>query len=283
MLIATDPLSLVFIACFLCGFLFFVGTALLGNLGHSHTGHIGHMSHVGGHEFSHHSAFHAGHSTHANLTHVPAHPMPGNASGHTTTGHQQPAGHSGIASSLLSFVNPTSIMLFLLGFGFFGYVFHNAANVALPLTLVLAAICGVLISAALVLFLSRIFVAGEASTIQDVADRAGLLGKVSIPIQENSIGEILYTSPGGMRKSIAARSIDGRRIERGEEVVVLNYQHGIAEVDTWEHFINQEEPGEAPTPAPAANEEQLARLRALLEEAGPADIGLVIRKDVQKE
>ncbi len=85
--------------------------------------------------------------------------------------------------------------------------------------------------------------------MQDVSDRTGLLGKVSMTIQENNIGEILYTSPGGMRKSIPARSIDGRRVERGQEVVVIDYQHGIAEVDTWEHFINEESNVETQAPA----------------------------------
>jgi hypothetical protein len=55
------------------------------------------------------------------------------------------------------------------------------------------------------------------------------------------IGEIIYVSPGGMRKSVPARSIDGRRLEREQEVVVVNYKRGVAEVDTWEHFINQED------------------------------------------
>jgi len=34
MQIATDPLSLVFLACFLFGLLFLIGSAILGNLGH---------------------------------------------------------------------------------------------------------------------------------------------------------------------------------------------------------------------------------------------------------
>jgi hypothetical protein len=62
-------------------------------------------------------------------------------------------------------------------------------------------------------------------------------------IPENSLGEITYLSPGGMRKSIPARSLDGRRLERDQEVVVVNYQNGIAEVDTWERFANQEGTG----------------------------------------
>jgi hypothetical protein len=60
-------------------------------------------------------------------------------------------------------------------------------------------------------------------------------------IPHMGIGEIIYVSPGGMRKSVPARSIDGRRLEREQEIVVVNYKGGIAEVDTWEHFIDQDE------------------------------------------
>jgi hypothetical protein len=118
----------------------------------------------------------------------------------------------------------------------------------------------------------------EGETVQDVSDRTGLLGKVSITIQENSLGEIIYVSPGGMRKSVPARSIDGRRLERDQEVVVVNYQHGIAEVDTWEHFIHEDG-----TPTEASYSNELEKLRTLLDSSSAEDSQLVMRKDLQKE
>ncbi|MGI9057492.1 MAG: hypothetical protein ACR2H5_02855 [Ktedonobacteraceae bacterium] len=290
MFIATDPLSLVFIVCFLFGFLFFLGTALLGNLGHghSHIGHFEHIGHVGGHEVAHHVAV-GGHdqpshgSDHGN--HAAHHALPhAQGTGQETRTQQQANNQHNahdLKGSLLSFINPTSIVLFLLGFGFFGYVFHNTAHLALPFTLILAGIGGITIAAILLVALSRVFGESEANTIQDVSDRTGLLGKVSITIQDKSVGEIIYVSPGGMRKSIAARSVDGRRIERDTEVVVLNYLHGIAEVDTWEHFMNEEE--KPPFENTASNEEELAKLRTLIEESGPTNTELVMRKDPYKE
>jgi hypothetical protein len=106
-----------------------------------------------------------------------------------------------------------------------------------------------------------------------------LLGKVSLTIPENGLGEVIYVSPGGMRKSIPARTLDGRRLERDQEVVVVNYQRGIAEVDTWDHFVNQEEP-EVTLGSEASS---LAELRALLEQPDRTDNEYVIRKDSQKE
>ena len=275
MLITTDALSLVFIACFLFGLLFLLGTALLGNLGHAglhsvsqHTGiHIAghvHAPQIGG-------SHAVGHGTHV-ATHGPAHST-GQTANHGTQGN----------SSLLSYLNPTSIVLFLLGFGFFGYVFHNTAHLVLPFTLLFAGLSGLIIAVLLLIMLSRIFGDSEGSTVQDVVDRTGLLGKVSTTIPENSLGEIIYTSPGGLRKSIPARSVDGRRLESGQEVVVINYQHGVAEVDTWERFFNEEDTPDRQSEAPVANEEDLAKLRALLEESNPLNTELVMRKDLQKE
>src|SRR6266700_1193145 len=118
----------------------------------------------------------------------------------------------------------------------------------------------------------------HARTIQDVSDRTGMVGKVSMTIQENSLGEVIYISPGGMRKSIPARSIDGRRLERDQEVVIINSQHGVDEVDTWDHFIGEEE-----SRVEATDSNELEKLRALLNEPDKADSELVIRKDLQKE
>ncbi|GAC1349852.1 MAG: hypothetical protein NVSMB27_26840 [Ktedonobacteraceae bacterium] len=276
MIIATDPLSLVFIACFLFGLIFLIASALLGNLGHG-----GGDSHAAAHHFDLHLGGHAqAGASHTTGTHVAVNHGTPHASMHGATAqNQQHAVWDNL--SVLSYVNPTSVVLFLLGFGFFGYVFHNTAHFLFPITLLLAGVSGLVIAALLLVMLGRLFGDSEGATVQDVSDRTGLLGKVSITIQENSLGEIIYTSPGGMRKSIPARSVDGHRLERDQEVVVVNYQHGIAEVDTWERFINENEEEEVQAAMP--NSDELAKLRTLLEESDTANTELVIRKELQKE
>ena len=266
-MIATDPLSLLFIACFLTGLVFFIVTALLGNLGHGFA--QGAADHI---DVGHHAG--GVHTTGAHVTHPVSHGLAHTAGSHSTA-HSETQGHN---QSLSSFLNPTSIMLFLLGFGFFGFFFHNTIHAVAAITLILAGLSGVIIAALLLIMLSRLFGGSEESSVQDVSDRTGLLGKVSITIQENSIGEIIYVSPAGMRKSIPARSIDGRRLERDQEVVVVNYQHGIAEVDTWEHFIHEDG-----TPTEASYSDELDKLRTLLDSSSADDSQLVMRKDLQKE
>ena len=65
---------------------------------------------------------------------------------------------------------------------------------------------------------------------------------------------------------------------------MVNYQHGVAEVETWERFIKEEETLEPE--ATASHEDELAKLRALLEESDESKTSnaeLVMRKDLQKE
>lgn len=212
---ATDPLSLAFLSCFLIGLLFLLVTSFTGHSAIHHVGSTGHIHslHPGGYAGT------TGHGTH-------------NVQAQQHTQLRQTGGFW-----LLSYLNPMSLALFLLGFGFLGYIFHNAAaSLALQFTFAIAAVGGIILALVFLTLLSRIFGDSESATVQDVSDRTGLLGKVSTTIQQNSLGEITYLSPGGMRKSVPARSLDGQRLERDQEIVIVNYQDGVAEVDTWEHF-----------------------------------------------
>jgi hypothetical protein len=273
-MIATDPLSLVFIACFLVGLVYFIVTALLGNLAHG----TAHATHAVGHHVDAHIGQHHGVHTgvHAHTT--------GHASvqAHAATDKTHTDSHN---QSLASFLNPTSIMFFLLGFGFFGYVFHNLVGLEAPLLVLLfAGLSGVIIALLLLYMITRLFGNSESATEQDVSDRTGLLGKVSMTIQEGGLGEILYVSPGGMRKSVPARSMNGRRLERDLEVVVVSYHNGVAEVDTWEHFINEEETYSGTSGSNKMASDELETLRTLLDESSKTDSqALVMRKDSQKE
>jgi hypothetical protein len=272
-MIATDPLSLVFIACFLVGLIYFIATALLGNLGHG----TAHATHAAGHHVSAHIGHHTGVHAHT-AAHTTGH-APTNAHANSKT---QTSGHN---QSWASFLSPTSILFFLLGFGFFGYVFHNIVGLEAPLlVLIFAGLSGLIIALLLLYMITRLFGNSESATEQDVSDRTGLLGKVSMTIQEGGLGEILYISPGGMRKSIPARSVDGQRLERDQEVVVVTYQNGIAEVDTWEHFINEEGTYAGASGSSMMASDGLETLRTLLDESGKTDSqALVMRKDSQKE
>jgi len=275
-MIATDPLSLVFIFCFLLGFGFFLATALMGG----HHGHSHGVSHGAGHVHGpavHHGPVHAGGHVHVHAhAHVHAH-TPAHAHG----AGQHTGDHSGAQHahfSIFGYLNPISVGLFLLGFGLFGYFFHNLTNVGATITLVLAIGGGIVLAILLLLLVSRIFAHAEGTTELDVVDRTGMLGKVSLTIPEKGLGEIIYTTPSGMHKSIAARGLNNQRVERDQEVVVVNYQHGVAEVDTWDNFMHSE-----PLSSNPATSDELAQLRALLNASDAGEIEIVMQQEQQKE
>jgi membrane protein implicated in regulation of membrane protease activity len=63
----------------------------------------------------------------------------------------------------------------------------------------------------------------------------GAVGKINIAIRPGGTGEILYVQ-GGTRRSAGARSEDGKPLEKGAEVVVTRFEHGIAYVRLWDEF-----------------------------------------------
>jgi len=131
-------------------------------------------------------------------------------------------------------INPTAIVLFLLWFGFFGYVFLATTQLSRPITVVLAIISGVLLARIILALLKSIFGRGSVSTKLDLSDHqlVNRKAKVIITIPEHGVGKIsYYVSPDGPLRGRAARSRDGQRIDRGQEVVILKTQKGIAVVD----------------------------------------------------
>ena len=215
-MITPDPLSLLFIGSFIIGLIFLLVLSFTGH-GHGHSvHHVGTGSHVG----------HAGHGPVSHGTHA-----------HTPTGNGQST--QGNHFSFLAVINPMSIVLFLIGFGLLGYILHTATPFSFSFLVVFSALGGLVLAGVLIMFLNRLFSTEIGNVVQDVADRTGLVGKVNMTIPQQGMGEIIYVSPGGMRKSVPARSVDGRRLERDQEIVVLSYKAGVAEVDTWEHFVAQ--------------------------------------------
>jgi len=251
--IATDPLSLVFLACALFSGGFLLITTLLGG-GHAgaHSAHLGghdiHLPHLGG---SHAGASHAAHiAPHADLSHAGAHATPDHAA--TAHGSNAPAVSASplqaLSDLLLGSLNLYGLLMFLLVFGVLGYLLHNGAS-SLPLVLVLliAAGVGVVGAVGVNALLARLFIATQSGELTADSSRyEGRLGTVSMAIRPDGIGEILCSGVSGGRQSFGARSADGRPIPAGTEVVILSYENGIARVQDWDGFLADLNSGEAP-------------------------------------
>lgn len=239
-MIQTDPLSLVFIACFVFAGSFLVATTALG-MGHAHSGvHL----HAGG-------QLHLGHAGHTGSAHVAA-PAPTTAGGHPTRvavphAHQQahaPAQQSAsskapIAALLHVFggVNLNSVLVFLFCFGLFGYVLHNLAHAGAVLTISVAVLAGLGGGAAMNALFVRLFGVEAGRLGNDSSQMEGRIATVSLPIRAGGVGEVVFIGENGTRRSLGARSQDGTAIPREAEVVILAFTNGIAEVQAWETFI----------------------------------------------
>jgi hypothetical protein len=145
---------------------------------------------------------------------------------HHVGGHAGPAG--------VSPFNFTSLFAFLIVFGAVGLAAE--AGVGALLALLLASAAGLFAGWLAYLFLARFLVRGQTILIDDPI--VGTVGHTSVAIGPGRIGEVIYTR-NGVRRSDGARSIDGRTIAAGEDVVIVGYANGIATVQPWGEFVGE--------------------------------------------
>jgi membrane protein implicated in regulation of membrane protease activity len=130
----------------------------------------------------------------------------------------------------LSALNGFTITAFLCWFGGAGYLLHHYSGLMAPLVLLLAVISGTFGASVLWALLFKVLLPRERVLSSEDTEMTGVLAQVSDSIRKGGgIGEILYVQTGA-RRSSAARSDDGRSIERGTEVVVIRYERGVAYV-----------------------------------------------------
>ena len=263
-MLATDPLSLLFLGCALFAGLFLVVTVMLG-VGHGHVGHLGHAGHLG----------HVGHVAHVgHVGQVSGH-APAQAArldgAHDATQAAAPAveGNSlwaGVQSALLGSLSLNGALVFLLVFGVLGYLLHSGQGGSVFVAVALAALVGALAAIGVNAALTRIFITSQAGELSPDSSRLeGRLATVSMAIRPHGLGEIVFTGEAGARQSIGARSSDGAAIAAGAQVVILDAEQGLATVQPWDSFLDDsrlpasalDAPATAPTPdAPPGAESQ---------------------------
>jgi len=254
-MLATDPLSLLFLGCALFSGLFLVAAVLLGAGGHGHLGHIGHAGHLGhvGHLGAGDGVAPAHVSGHAPIHALSSHAV-GDASGHpahapSAHGDAQTAAAAttpaesvwGMAQSLLlGSLNLNGALIFLLVFGVLGYLLNAGQATALLVVLLVAALVGAVAAIGVNAALTRIFITSQAGELSaDNSRLEGRLATVSIAIRERGLGEVVYSGEAGARHSVGARSSDGASIPAGAQVVIVAAEGGLATVQQWERFLDE--------------------------------------------
>jgi hypothetical protein len=250
-MIATDPLSLVFLGCLVFSGAFLIISTVSG-LGHVHLGDLGHAGHVGdlgGHLGGHvgHLAGHAGNLAHqghiAANGHASAHA--GDASGHAAA-ESSANPLASVGQFLAGSLNLFSILTFLFFFGLLGYLLHNVAHLFAFFSVALAALVGIAAGLGVSVLLARLFAAQSGVVTFEDSRLEGRLGKVSQAIRPGGVGEVIFLRAGAGRQSIGARSLDGEALDVDAEVVILSVHDGIADVQGWAAFMRQARAGAAP-------------------------------------
>jgi hypothetical protein len=59
---------------------------------------------------------------------------------------------------------------------------------------------------------------------------------VTVRVPDHGTGEVVF-SKAGLRRSEAARGLDGAAIPRGTEVVITQYADGFATVQPWSEYL----------------------------------------------
>ena len=236
-MLATDPLSLLFLGCALFAGLFLVATVVLG-VGHGHIGHLGHTGHI-----SH--LGHVGHVGHVGQVsgHAPAQAARLGAT-HGATQAATPAVESnglwaGMQSALLGSLSLNGALVFLLVFGVLGYLLHSGQGGSIFVAVALAALVGALAAIGVNAALTRIFITSQAGELSADSSRLeGRIATVSMAIRPHGLGEIVFTGEAGARQSIGARSSDGAAIAAGAQVVIVEAEQGLATVQPWDSFLD---------------------------------------------
>jgi membrane protein implicated in regulation of membrane protease activity len=199
----------IYLFCFAIGTVWTLATSILGGL------HFGH-----GHGWNVHHGHHGHHSSHLGHSHS-----------------------SDIGYWLGVLTNPSSLAVFLAWFGGVGFLLTRHSGLLFWVDLSIAATFG-LIGAWLMASFLRFLQSREKPLDPSDYEMVGVLGKTASPIRPGGVGEVIYVRDGA-RKPVCARSEDGVPIRRGEEVVVVRFERGIAYVRTWDAMLTQ--PGSSDT------------------------------------
>lgn len=236
----------VFLACFIFGALFTVTSVVLGLAGSGlHELHWGHFGHAGlgngtGHAGHGGGAAHMPHGHHLGDLGQAAKGGPGShapGSSHVQAGSRADLDQAVGIHHGLPLLNASSILAFLTWFGAAGYLLTSIGGWPLWGAVPAAALAGVAGAVIIAVFLAKVL-AGEREMDPREYRLEGTLARVTSGIPAGGTGEIVF-SKAGVRRSEAARNLGARPLARGTEVVILDYERGVATVQAWDELVGR--------------------------------------------
>lgn len=130
----------------------------------------------------------------------------------------------------ISPISPLTLATFVSAFGAIGLVSTGLFDASDRISLVWAALGGLLFSVMVYFAFTYLFIKPQGSSEVRVAELAGHSAQVITPIPADGLGEVALVSQGG-RVTFSARSQQGVAIDRGMVVRVIQVSGGVAFVE----------------------------------------------------
>jgi hypothetical protein len=134
--------------------------------------------------------------------------------------------------------NLQTITAFMAFFGGSGWVLYDSLGLGAAVALILATISGFAGGGVVFWFLVKVLLAGQTFMDPQDSRMEGTVARVTMPIHDGQIGEIVFSREGA-RRSEGARSSTGAPIARGTEVVIVRYEGGLAYVEPWTSYTGE--------------------------------------------
>ncbi|HUO03926.1 MAG TPA: hypothetical protein VMU16_01890 [Candidatus Binataceae bacterium] len=159
--------------------------------------------------------------------------------GHVPVPHGIVASHGGAGHGAeASYFNFATFTIFLVWSGGAGYLATRYSPLAETGIIIVAIAAGLIGSAILFALVIKPLLEHDRALDPAHYERVGSLGRVSSPIAAAGTGEIIF-SLAGTRQTCGARSDGGAALDRGTEVIITRYEHGIAYVRRWDEFADR--------------------------------------------
>ena len=135
-------------------------------------------------------------------------------------GAELPAGGIDAPDVTVSPLSPITIATFITTFGGIGVITTQLFGVDARWSLLWATAGGLAAAGLMYLFYSQVLIRSQASSELRRGELVGMHAEVTIPIREDSPGQVAYETKSG-RMSSMARSADGKSIQRGQFVKIV--------------------------------------------------------------
>ncbi|QSF47351.1 hypothetical protein [Paenibacillus tianjinensis] len=161
--------------------------------------------------------------------------LSGGFHGHGLAGHMHVGGGDAGGPG---FVPILPLMVFVTVWGGTGYVFTRFSGMTMLAVVLISTVVALLLGCLMYVVLARVMTRYDSSMNEMDYEQAGQLGYISIPAMDGAVGEMKYVLHGTMR-SLGVRAEAGQQLAKGDRVIILKVDKGMATVTLFEREFEQ--------------------------------------------